>query len=205
MKQLKLNFKVIYRANPKLEKTLMAQTYTPLSRMGAYARKVAMNSLKSRKGKRKNGRRPKPSTAGTPPHSLYFEEAEKSHRIKKHIAFEKFSMTSIVVGPRLLTPRKTETLTPELHEKGGSTRIKVVSYKTDRLRRHTKGTGKATKAQAEAYRRKLEDGSIQRSETAGLVVETRSVHYPQRPYMKPAVVQTFASLPKFFKNYAKMG
>ncbi len=205
MKDLKLSFKAVYRPNPRLERQLMERAYTPLSRMGAYARKTAMNSLKSRKGKRKNGGRPKPSAAGTPPHSLYFSESERSHRIKKHIGFEKAGMTSIIVGPRLLTPRKTQTLTPELHEKGGSARIKAVVYKTDRLRRHLKGTGKASKAQAEAYRRKLEDGSIQRNEANGFVVETRSVQYPQRPYMKPAVVKTFANLPEFFKNYAKMG
>ena len=50
MKDLKLSFKAVYRPNPRLERQLMERAYTPLSKMGAYARKTAMNSLKSRKG-----------------------------------------------------------------------------------------------------------------------------------------------------------
>lgn len=197
--QLKIRF--LYRANHRLEKQLMERVQTPLTGMGAYTRKVAMRSLRPRKGRNAKGKRPKPSAPGTPPHSLSNPQTSKSHRIKKNIGFEKAGISKIIIGPRILTPRKTSAITPALHEHGGRTVVLVRTYRTSRKRRHVRGMGTATPAQAAAYRAKLLDGSIERSEANGFVEERRTITYPARPYMKPAVSTTFAHLPEFFGKF----
>lgn len=202
MSRLNLKMSVSYKPNHQLNRQVMAATLPPLERMSAYARKVAQNSLKSRPGKTKSGKRSTPAPAGTPPHSLRNDEPSKSHRIKKHIAYEKLTMTSFAVGPRVLTPQSRTVTTPELHEYGGTVVTKVYRNTLENKRRvHRAGKGTATPAQAAAYRELLESGELKRMETKDKIYEWRSVTYPARPYMEPAGGKAMAQLPQFFKNF----
>lgn len=197
---MKIQIKVKSVMDPNFGKVIMAKADDPLRRMSAYTRVVAMRSLRS-KSLTKKGVKPKPSAPGKPPHSIRYESDFKSDRIKKNIIFEKEAYFKYVVGPRLLGASRSKTV-PQIHEFGGRWQTTVFRRTTEmRLRRHRKGMGKATPAQAAAYRAKLQNGELTRREEGDWVFEDRLVFYPARPFMEPAGKKTMARMPEFFKNF----
>ena len=148
-----------------------------LSRFGAFAMRAARQSMRRRK---------KPSTPGSPPSAHSGKDYPKGPLLKTLLRFDFDPTTnSVVVGPKGVSGK----LAPTLQEFGGSKVIKVrkVTPKTAR---------KASPSQAEAYKRKIKDGSIVRTKDP---IIQKTIQLPKRPYMRPALI---AELPKFPTLYA---
>jgi len=160
-----------------VKKALGAKNAAILGRFGSFAMRAARQSMRRRK---------KPSPPGTPPSAHGGKDYPKGPLLKTLLRYHFDPTTnSVVVGPLGASGK----LAPSLQEFGGS---KVI--KTRRV--PPKSARKASPAQAEAFKRKIKDGSIVRTKEP-LVQQT--IHLPARPYMKPALLK---ELPKFPTLYA---
>lgn len=162
----------------KILRTMDKATAKALKEAGGFIRKVARNSIRTRK---------KASTPGTPPSN---HAAKKVAASLKNILYglENRNQT-VVVGPigfKLQRTRGTVSQSrpvPNVHEFGGFVhRVKRVPVRSASRR----GASVLSPAQKQAFQRKVKDGSIVRPETQYSFVEENRT-YPKRPFMKPAL------------------
>jgi len=160
-----------------VKKSLGAKNATILSRMGSFVRRTARQSMRRRK---------KPSEPGTPPSAHSGKDFPRGPLLKKLMEYQfDPASKSVIVGPKGIIGKQA----PSLQEFGG---VKII-----KTRIFTEKSGRrATPRQAETFKRKIADGSLTLTNRP---TSQRSVHFPARPYMRPALV---AELPKFPTLYA---
>lgn len=163
----------------KLLRDMDRATAKALKDAGAYLRRVARNSIKSRK---------KSSAPGSPPSN----HAKKGMAASLKNILYGFDATNqtVTVGPIGFRLQRTRGVVsqsrpvPNVHEFGGFVhRVRRVAVRPVARR---KSSSNLTVAQKEAFQRKIKDGTIVRPETQySFIEENRS--YPKRPFMKPAL------------------
>lgn len=148
-----------------------------LLRAGMLVRRSARQSMRRRK---------KASTPGTPPSAHSGPDYPKGPLLKELMRAEfDLSTKSLVVGPK----GKQGLAAPSLQEFGGVIRSRVLPPKKN---------GRATSpAQKAAFKRKIKDGSIQRTKTA---LVTKTISLPARPYMRPALAKEAPKFPSLYAN-----
>jgi hypothetical protein len=173
-------FKASFFDTAGLTDKVEAAKLKALSAIGAYTRKVARNSMKRRKDA---------SPPGTPPNAHV--------GLFKSLMFFAYDATakSVVIGPALFTGGRlsgSAVPAPAVEEFGGQQALvkKVFQKVTGR---------KATKSQADAFLRKVKDGSIVRKK-ATFVLEKKAARYPARPFMAPALDTSKVKFSSFFLN-----
>ncbi len=156
---------------PKVKKALDEVTREKLSRLGAFTRRTAQQSIRVRK---------KPSAPGSPP------SGHNQQLLSKNIEFAwDSSARSVVVGPTALNiiyfdgnGQPVKGLVPEVLEEGGEIRVLEV-FKRGEWRR----------ADLRSKRR-----------LAGLPTRMRSIFIAARPYMKPAFDKELKELPPNWRD-----
>lgn len=149
--------------------------YDALKKAGAFVRRTARSSI--RKVKKKTTH----SQPGQPPRS--HKPTELNLR-SIYFSWDPL-LQGMVVGPVGFARGPGGHPVPEIHEEGLSVPVKVLRRKKTNSRKAISATQKA------AYLRKIRSGEIV-PRRAPVVSET--VHYPERPFMGPALNK---ELPKF--------
>jgi len=181
------------------------------------ARNRMMNSIK-RRSYSSRGKKPAPSPAGTPPHSISegMSGTTKSGKAKKFypmrvIKYEKFSSKwpyIYMVGVAPFSSRGRMTMkAPRIHETGGTISRSKWGYEG---KPHGKRR-KASKLQKEAYKKKMRQGFANASNPDTDILDklkikkkTRTYNYPSRPYVKPSAIKAADELPGLFKFVVKL-
>ena len=153
-----------------------------LSKFGAFTRQVARGSI--RKGK-------KPSRPGTPP------RGHGAQLLKNFILFSyDQDAKSVIIGPAKLN---THAPTPALMEYGGN-----FSRTRRRVQVQIGGTVKGVKKSRQRGGAKFiwVDVGSRLDDGAG-PLRTEQLHYPERPYMRPAFIKARKDLEKFWAKSVK--
>lgn len=165
----------------------------PLSRISGRVRIIAIKSLQAtpKRIARKN-----PSKPGTPPHTIY-NRKKGGHRMRMILYAERRPM-EWVVGPKILGTQSKPA--PSIHEHGGTKT--VVNKRVRKTRR------KVTSAQRKAYRKKVRSGAIvtdykKLQKQNRVQVTQKSVTYPKRPFMNPALQKMIPIIAQNFRNSVK--
>jgi len=196
-----------------IQKAVDKNAPTSLKSAGAYVRRVAMSSIPQRKNPELHSR------PGKPPAS--------------HAGFKKtilFALTSdrrtVVVGPRYVKGGLTNIA--RIHEFGGSRRVPVIDVdhfkngfrvgeegpmRTDRLTKRDEIVRRSNVLDPRTHRkvvwiklrteRQAEMASRLYPRIASLEAKKKTVKYPARPYMGPALTRSLPKLTSFWKRAVK--
>lgn len=179
-------FKAGFFDRPAVERKADAATRRVLSRMGAFVRRRAQSSIKTKRG---------PSAPGSPPHAhRSYESDPRKDRTGKSRTRYFFrdsilfaldpSGPSVVVGPFLFNKSPTNPAVPQLHEFGGT------------LAGNGRVTWIANKPGRNAQGRFVTAGKTR-------VVLTGAVRYPARPYMRPALLAERGKFAGLFRDQVR--
>jgi hypothetical protein len=183
--------RLYYFDRAKFDRRLDARVLAGLSRIGAYVWRQARSSLRYTK---------KSSSPGRPPavHRGSFTK-KRVDRKTKTVSFQRASPLrellrfavmgdrEVVIGPPLGGPRSGA---PRVLERGGQGVVREV------VSRPAKTGRKATRRQAESYRRLLREGRL----TAPRVeYRERRIAIAARPFMAPALAAVMSKLPMEMK------
>lgn len=201
----------------KISRSLQKREITTLKSAAAYVRKVAQNSIKQRKNPNKA------SAPGTPPHSHPSSRLAKG--FKKTIVFGVEKKVA-VVGPKKVPGGLNELA--RSHEFGGSRKIKLVNNKfltqgvsigdvAPVRKSHLTKKDIILRTQGEVdpltsevvywvkIRTKSQANHARRLYRRLLrhIKDSKSIKYPARPFMRPALTKSAPSLSRFWINIIK--
>ena len=162
----------------KLLRNMDRATAKALKDAGAYLRRVARNSIKSRK---------KASAPGSPPSNHATKKAAAS--LKNILYGFDAARQTVTIGPIGFRLQRTRGVVsqnrpvPNVHEFGGFVhRVRRAPVRTAKRR----AVSSLTPIQKANYQRKLKNGSIVKPVVSFEFIEENR-NYPKRPFMKPAL------------------
>lgn len=160
------------------------------------------------------GKKPAPSTPGTPPHAISQPSStektrtgrpKKYYRIK-NVLYEKMGRLKYAVGVAPFASGGNKIMeVPKLHETGGTiTRVRRFYHTRDGAKGKPYGQRKKISRKAkDAYLKKLRQGFAENNtdllKKLGIWAETQTANYPHRRYLEPAAQDAANTLPKLFK------
>ena len=177
------------RANVDRALRMLIHDADAYRRYAMYLRKVAIHSIRQTHARPGSKAWRKASDPNSPPRSR-----DPQRRLKRILAGFDYKEAGMVIGP-VFFKGTSGTTVPSIHEKAKTAIIVRNRYKVR--------MGKArSKAQAEAYKRKLKDGTIPYPQPIGTY--TRVVKYPPRPFMWPAAEKTAHKFPDMWRKSVRL-
>lgn len=164
-----------------------------------------MNSLAKRNYSKK-GKKPAPAPAGSPPHAIGIpgEGVTKTGRPKRNyrirqIQYAKMGPLTYAVGVAPFAGGGSHIMeVPKLHETGGGITRTRNAYHGNKHGQRKKISQKAK----DAYRRKMRQAFAENDEMTlrrlKIWKDTKTYHYPRRPYLEPAAKKAAQELPQLF-------
>jgi len=210
---------------PEMVNQMMLRRGGPLAQTGPYLRKVAMNSMKTARAltrkKKKTGKvSEKPSLPGKPPRAR-----TKGQPLKRLMGFTQPRLVdgvpTVMVGPAIYpaskSPNNSGLPVSRLHEFGGSAirkvRVDDAAYarRKNKPLRRGKGAYRHSKKSKEAIALWLAEKTQQRTGFRQKILgkrkrpgmgkfATKTMRFPARPYMLPAMNKSKNAFTKMFRN-----
>jgi hypothetical protein len=178
--QLVPKFKLQYFDRSVIKSNWKQINSSPLSRSGSLVKKISRQSI------RRGGKKKKPSKAGTPPRS---HKPGSVPPFKQIYSLPVDPVSSVTVG---MVGYGGKDPVPGLHEHG-ETATRIVIKKRKRKR------PKGTRVSPQRLKRIREKYALMVAAQAA-EGQKKTVRYPQRPFMAPALDKAKSRLPDLWEN-----